>query len=166
MIPLAWRRRRVLGGRVGRLRAEESDERGSALVEFTWLAILLMVPLLYIVLTVFEVQRAAFGVSTAARAAGRAFTQAPSEAAAMDHATAAAALALNDQDLEIARRSLDVGCAPDPSNCLAPGSVVTVEVGYPVPLPLLPAVLGGQRPSIRVEAEHAVPYGTFREDRS
>ena len=58
------------------------EEQGSALVEFTWLAILLMVPLLYIVLTVFEVQRAAFGVSTAARAAGRAFTQAPSEAAA------------------------------------------------------------------------------------
>ena len=34
------------------------DQRGSALVEFTWLAILLMVPLLYIVLAVFEVQGA------------------------------------------------------------------------------------------------------------
>ena len=141
-------------------------EEGSALVEFTWLAILLMVPLLYIVLTVFEVQRAAFGVSTAARAAGRAFTQAPSESAAMRHATAAAALALRDQDLETDRRSLAVACDPEPSNCLAPGSVVTVAVTYSVPLPLLPEVLGGQRPSIRVEAEHTVPYGTFREDRS
>jgi len=140
-------------------------ERGSALVEFTWLAILLMVPLLYIVLTVFEVQRAAFGVSTAARAAGRAFSQAPDESAAGRHATAAADLALGDQDLEIDRRSLDVACAPDPSNCLSPGAVVTVDVTYTVPLPLLPAVLGGQRPSIRVEAEHTVPYGTFREDR-
>jgi hypothetical protein len=134
-------------------------------VEFTWLAILLMVPLLYIVLTVFEVQRAAFGVSTAARAAGRAFTQAPDETAAARHAGAAADLALKDQDLEIDRRSLGVTCAPDPSNCLAPGAVVTVGVTYSVPLPLLPAVLGGQRPSIRVEAEHTVPYGTFREDR-
>lgn len=140
------------------------DQRGSAVVEFSWLAILLMVPLLYIVLTVFEVQRAAFGVSSAARAAGRAFTEAPSEAAAMGSAETAAALALGDQRLEKERRSLDVACAPDPGNCLAPGSVVTVSVAYPVPLPLLPRVLGGQRPSIRLEAEHTVPYGTFRED--
>lgn len=141
------------------------NQRGSALVEFTWLAILLMVPLLYIVLAVFEVQRAAFGVSTAARAAGRAFTEAPSEAVARNAAEAAAGLALGDQHLETQRRSLDVVCAPDPGNCLAPGSVVTVSVAYPVPLPLLPDVLGGERPSIRVEAEHTIPYGTFREDR-
>jgi hypothetical protein len=29
----------------------------------------------------------------------------------------------------------------------------------------MPDVLGGDRPSIRVEAEQSVPYGTFREDR-
>ena len=34
------------------------DERGSALVELTWLGVLLLVPLLWIVLSVFEVQRA------------------------------------------------------------------------------------------------------------
>lgn len=141
------------------------DQRGSAVVEFSWLAILLLVPLLYIVLTVFEVQRAAFGVSTAARAAGRAFTEAPSEQVAMSAAETAAVLSLGDQHLETERRSLDVVCVPDPRNCLAPGSVVTVSVAYPVPLPLLPDVLGGQRPSIRVQAEHTVPYGTFREDR-
>lgn len=145
-------------------RAASAGERGSALVEFTWLAILLMVPLLYIVLTVFEVQRAAFGASTAARAAGRAFTQAPSEAAARDHAGAAAALALRDQDLEAGEGAVAIACTPDPANCLAPGSVVTVSVDYDVPLPLLPSALGGQRPSVRVEAEHTVPYGTFRED--
>jgi hypothetical protein len=140
-------------------------ELGSGVVEFTWLAILLMVPLLYIVLTVFEVQRAAFATETAARAAGRAFTLAPSEAAAHGRATTAAALALRDQDLDVDRRALAVRCTPEPANCLAPGSVVTVSVAYPVPLPLLPAVLGGQRPSIRVESEHAIPYGTYREDR-
>ena len=36
------------------------DERGSALVELTWLGLLLLVPLLWIVLSVFEVQRGAF----------------------------------------------------------------------------------------------------------
>lgn len=140
-------------------------QRGSALVEFTWLALLLMVPLLYVVLAVFEVQRAAFGVSTAARSAGRAFTESPTEAAAGERARAAAGLALRDQGLEEQLRSLEIGCSPDPGNCLAPGSVVTVGVAYSVPLPLLPTVLGEHRPRIRVQAEHVVPYGTFREDR-
>jgi hypothetical protein len=30
----------------------------------------------------------------------------------------------------------------------------------------MPAALGGNTPSIRVEAEQSVPYGSFREDRS
>ncbi len=47
-------------------------EDGSALVELVWLGILLLVPLLWIVVSVFEVQRGAFAVSGAARAAGRA----------------------------------------------------------------------------------------------
>lgn len=140
-------------------------ERGSALVEFTWLAILLLVPLLYIVLAAFEVQRAAFGVSTAARAAGRAFTQAPSETQAARHALTAADLALRDQSVDTATRAVTLGCAPDPGNCLAPGSVVTVDVTASVALPLLPDLLGEHRPSVRVTAEHAVPYGTYREDR-
>ena len=40
-------------------------------------------------------------------------------------------------------------------------AVMMVQLG----LPLVPAALGGNTPSIRVEAEHAVPYGSFREDR-
>lgn len=144
---------------------KDGGERGSAVVEFTWLAILLMVPLLYGVLAVFDVQRSAFAVSSAARAAGRAFTQAPSEASAPGLAREAAALALRDQRLDPDRGGLVIGCAPHPTNCLAPGSVVTVTASRQVPLPLLPAVLGGQRPSVRVEAVHRVPYGTYREDR-
>lgn len=79
-------------------------------MEFAWLAILLMVPLLYVVVTVFEVQRAAFGVSSAARSAGRAFTQAPGEDVALDRAAAAVALALEDQHLDAvgARSTSDV----------------------------------------------------------
>ena len=38
-------------------------------------------------------------------------------------------------------------------------------MALPVVLPLMPDALGGDAPSVRVEAEHPVPYGTFREDR-
>ena len=54
-------------------------ERGTALVELTWLGILLLVPMIWIVLSVFEVQRGAFGVSAAARSAGRAYALAPDD---------------------------------------------------------------------------------------
>ncbi len=56
----------------------ERDEAGNAIVEFTWLGILLLVPLVYILLAVFDVQRGAFAVTTASRAAGRAFSLAES----------------------------------------------------------------------------------------
>lgn len=36
-------------------------EEGSALVELTWLAILLLIPVIWIVMSVFEVQRGALG---------------------------------------------------------------------------------------------------------
>ncbi len=140
-------------------------ESGSALIEVSWLAILLLVPLLYIVLSVFEVQRSAFGVSAAARAAGRAYSIAPSEAEGMSRARAAAALTLQDQGVDVSRSSVVISCRPQPGNCLAPDSVIDVNVSYPAALPLMPAVLGGNTPTIRVQAAHSVPYGSFREDR-
>ena len=106
------------------MRSRFRNERGTALIEVSWLAILLLVPMLYIVLAVFEVQRSAFAVSSASRAAGRAYSIAPSEAAAMSQALAAASLALRDQGLEVGRSQLVISCRPDPGNCLAPESVI------------------------------------------
>lgn len=136
-------------------------EHGSALVEVTWLAVLLLVPLVYVVLGVFEVQRGAFGSTSAARAAARAFVLAPSAGEAEARARVAAAVALADQGLS--GGEVATSCA---GPCLTPGSTVTVVVAYQVPLPFLPAVLGEQAPSVRVDATTTLPYGTFRQDRS
>lgn len=144
---------------------DRRSDNGSALVEVTWLAILLLVPLVYVVLSVFEVQRAAFAASAAARSAGRAFVLAPSPAVGEDRARAAAAVAFADQGVPGQDAAVLVGCRPADS-CLVPGSVVRVEITYQVDLPLAPTALGDQAPSIRVHAEHTVPYGTYREDRS
>jgi len=140
-------------------------QHGSALVEVTWLSILLLVPLLYIVLAVFEVQRSAFGVSAAARAAGRAYATAPTESEGIARARLAASLALEDQRVDPDKLEIRITCHPDRDNCLAPGAVIDVDLGYPVALPLMPSALGGDTPSFRVSASHSVPYGTFREDR-
>ncbi|RLV49846.1 hypothetical protein D9V37_08135 [Nocardioides mangrovicus] len=140
-------------------------EQGTAIVEFSWLAILLLVPLVYIVLGVLDTQRTAFAATTAARSATRAFVTSPDEASAPARARAAARLAFADQGLDQAPLDLRLHCTPQPSNCLSPGSVVFAEVRSSVRLPLFPAALGHQAPAVAVDASHQSPYGTFREDR-
>ena len=139
------------------------DERGSALVELSWLGILLLVPLLWIVLSVFEVQRGAFAVSSAARSAGRAFALAPDDAVGRSQAEAAVRRALDDQGLEGAGFTLRVTCAPFPADCHSGTSLVTVRVDTQVRVPLLPEVLGGEAPSVALDASHTVPIGQYQE---
>jgi Flp pilus assembly protein TadG len=140
-------------------------ERGTAIVEFVWLAILLLVPLLYIVLAVFDTQRASYAASAAARSASRAFVTAPDQTTAYARAQAAARLAFGDQGIDEAAFRLTITCRPDPRHCLTPGSVVAAEVRSAADLPLLPAALGDNTPRIAVDAVHQSPYGTFREAR-
>ena len=64
----------------GAVSRRRGDERGSALVELTWLGVLLLVPLVWIVVSVFEVQRGAFATPGAVRSAARAFALAPDDA--------------------------------------------------------------------------------------
>ena len=142
----------------------DRGESGTALVEFVWLAILLIVPLLYIVLAAFDTQRAAYAASSAARSAGRAFVTAPDQASGYARAEAAVRLAYRDQGIQ-SQPDVRISCRPDPRNCLSPGSVVRAEIGSSVDLPLMPAALGSNTPRIRVDSEHEAPYGTFREAR-
>lgn len=141
----------------------QRDDSGSALVELTWLGVLLLVPILWIVVSVFEVQRGAFATSGAARAAGRAYALAPTDAAGWAGAQAAAQQALADHGVPGQPLRLTVSCRPSPSDCHAPGSVVTVSVHSGVDLPLLPDVLGGGSPSFALSASHTVPIGQFRD---
>ena len=147
------------------MRAHRRGQAGTALVEAVWLSLLLLVPLVYLMLAVFDVQRASYGVSGAARAAARAYTLAPDEASAPARARAAAAVALADQGIGIEDVDLAVRCRPTPGNCLSPGSLIRVDLREQVRLPLAPGALGGGAPTFRVEASHTIVYGSYREDR-
>jgi Flp pilus assembly protein TadG len=146
-------------------RRRSRGEEGSALVELTWLGILLLVPMLWIVLSVFEVQRGAFGVSAAARAAGRAYALAPTDGVGRQRAEAAARQALADQGLESAPLVVEVTCRPFPHDCHNGTSVITVRIRSRVDLPLIPSALGGGSPSFALDASHTVPIGQFQEVR-
>lgn len=138
-------------------------EQGSAIVELVWLGIVLMVPLVWIVLSVFEVQSGAFAGTTAARSAARAYALAPSDAAGDLAARQAAAQAFADQghgDLPI---DVEVSCTPYAGQCHSGTSVITVRVSSRVTLPLLPDLLGAGRPSVALEGVHTVPIGQYQE---
>jgi Flp pilus assembly protein TadG len=146
-----------------RLSGRCRDERGSALVELTWLGILLLVPVLWIVLSASEVQRGAFATSAAARAAGRAFALAPTDGEGRSQAEAAARQAIADVGADGQAMTMTVSCRPVPGDCHSAGSVVTVRIQSGVDLPLLPSVFGAGAPSFALDASHTVPIGQFRD---
>jgi Flp pilus assembly protein TadG len=157
--------RRHLGRHVGRQRHRprpgwRSDD-GAAVIEFTVLVTLVLVPIVYLILAVMQVQSAAFGVTQAAREAGRAFAQADSVSQARADAAAAVAIALGDQGLTPGAKTLAIDCSA--RDCLAPGSQVTVRVAVRVRLPFLPGSLADSSvATIPVTAEHRVPIDTYR----
>ncbi|AXT85690.1 hypothetical protein C6I20_11145 [Aeromicrobium sp. A1-2] len=139
----------------------ESD--GTATIEFIWLSLLLLVPFVYVLVAVFDTQRASYGVSTASRAAARAFLQAPDVASGERRARLAARVALDDQGLTGA--NVRISCLPTPADCLRPGSSVRIVVRTTRPLPLTPSALGPQLGGITVDSTHTEPYGSFRAER-
>ena len=135
-----------------KLRTRRADD-GSALVEFVWLAVLLMVPLVYVVLTAVSLQRTAFAETSAARDAARAYATAGSDAEGELRAEAAVALALHDQGITWTPQGRVVSCGP----CdYQPGSPFTVDLHQVVSLPLVPHWLCGHRcvAGITVSAHH------------
>lgn len=136
----------------------EGADRGNASIEFIWLALVLLVPLMYILLVTFEVQRAAFGVSAASRAAARSFVLAPTNSAAEIRAQNSAKITMADHRVE--NSDIEINCEP---RCHQPGSTVTVVVRTQHKLPMLPVIFGKQLGSIRITATHSEPFGSYRQ---
>jgi hypothetical protein len=111
----------------------DRGERGSAVIEFVFLTIVVLVPLIYLVLTVARVQAGTYAVAQAAREAGRAYVTAESGDDAAGRARAAADIAFADFGFT---GRLELGC--DGSPCLRPEGRVTTRATVAVPLPLVP----------------------------
>lgn len=143
--------------------APDSGDRGSATVEFTVFSLLLLVPFVYVLLTVFQIQRAAYGTVQAAREAARAFVTSPDGAQTQGRVQAAITLALQDQGLDTRTAKVVILCSADP--CLSPGATVTVSVVDEVSLPWVPSLLGRAAASIQVSATHRQTVDVYRSQR-
>ena len=140
---------------IGRRRRLHGDG-GSALIEFCWLGILLLLPLTWVLLSVFRAQGTAYAVTAASRDAARAYVTTPGSAQGPAEARArtAAKLSLGDFGVTLNDRDLDV------TGTLRPGSAVAVDITASVPLPFVPKWLGGS--SVRVHARSVELVDQYR----
>lgn len=136
------------------------DERGSAVVEFVTLGVLMLVPLVYLVMMLARVQAASYAVAQASREAGRAFVTADREVDAAARARAAARISFLDHEFEDTG-TITLRC--DGSPCLRPEGRVEVTATVRVPLPLIPSFARDAVPlSVPVTASHLSTVDRFR----
>jgi hypothetical protein len=145
---------------IGRL-----GDAGAASIEFVFLGVLIMVPLLYLVIAVFEVQRNALAVTQAAREAGRAFGTADTVAAGEERARYAMELALRDQGLDPSGAELrfgpvGAGCSGGGAATLDPGADFEVCVVRVFRVPAVPTYFDGGNNS--VTGRYVVHIDDFR----
>lgn len=115
---------------------DPAGDEGSAVVEFVALGTLLLVPVVYFVLTVAQVQAGAFAVVAAAQQASQVLARAePGELSEHD-LSAAAQLAAADQGFAPGQLAVRLECSD--GGCATPGAVATVHGTLEVPLPLVP----------------------------
>lgn len=143
-----------------RCRAVRSDrEGGRAIIEFIVLGLLLLVPIVYLIVTLALLQRASFAAATAAREAGRVFMTSDTDAQARERGQVAASLTF--EDYGVARGTVTLAC--DGTPCLRPEGKVRAMARVVVSLPLVPDFLAGVIPaSVPVEAVHEVTVDRFR----
>jgi len=120
---------------------DPAAESGSASIEFIGVGLLLLVPLVYLVLTLSALQSAALAVDGAARQATRIFVQGETLADARSAASRAIEVTLADYGVDADHASVLVECRPRPNACLTRRGFVTVTIRVVVPLPLAPPAL-------------------------
>jgi hypothetical protein len=124
--------------RLGRMRRGASGEEGSAALEFVTAGLILLVPLVYLILTLAAVQAGAFAVEGAARQAARVFVQSSSPEEAASRAARAIDFGLADYGIASDAASVTVSCSGSSASCPSRNAVVTVTVTVDVALPLVP----------------------------
>lgn len=161
--------RRLMSPLASRLTRRLLRDEGSAILEFTVVAVAVMVPLVYLVVAVAAIQRTSSAAGDSARAAGRAMGSASSMQDGLDRAQAAVRVTLSDAHLPADAAQLRIvpadgacdGPQIDPS--VAPGDVFAVCVIVAARVPGVPSFFGGGEQ--KAVGRYVVHIDDFREDR-
>lgn len=152
-----------MSGRSGRqgelpLRHALKEDEGNAILEFVVLSAALLIPSLYLVLTLGNVQAAVFAADTISRDVARIHATETDPQRAAERSARHTEMVLEDHGLP-PRDVVTLSCSEDP--CATPGGTVSAQVRIGVPVPGLGPVLGETGPVV-VGASHAVPVDLYR----
>lgn len=125
-------------------------ENGTASLEFVTAGMILLLPMVYLVLTMSALQAGSLAVDGAARQAVRVYVQAADTREAEAEAERAIRFALADYGLDSSDASVVISCAPRAADCLRRRATVTITVGISVGLPLVP-------PGLSIDGPLTVP---------
>jgi len=114
----------------------DEGDRGGALVEFIVLVVALLIPVIYVVMSLSLVQASVFAAESASREAARVLAGDPTD---LDTARAQVDLAFGDFGLP-APAEVSMGCVP--AGCHGEAARVSVRVSTTVPMPLVPGWVG------------------------
>lgn len=143
-----------------RHRLGAAGDRGSALVEFIVIGLLLTLPVFYLVITLARLQAGAYAVAAAARESSRMFVTADGDVSGQLRSHAAGAMAFADQGFP-GEGSVEIRCSTRP--CLYPDSVIEGIADLDVELPLIPDFLRDAVPSsIHLHSRHAEVVDHYR----
>ncbi|MDQ2957305.1 MAG: pilus assembly protein [Actinomycetota bacterium] len=127
------------------------DDGGNAIIEFVFVAILVLVPLIYLIVAVAVVQRARLATTNAARDVGRAIATANSLDQADGRAQAALRIAIANQGLQPSQVQLryvapgaDCQNGPAVTPALTAGAQFQVCVIRHQQLPAVPSIVSGR----------------------
>ena len=145
-------------GEPGTLRDRLAAENGNAVLEFVVLSAALLIPALYLVLTLGNVQAAVFAADTISRDVARIHATEPDPGRAAVRSSHHTQMVLEDHGLP-AGDVVEIECSEDP--CSTPGGTVTARVRIPVPVPGLGPILGETGP-VAVGSAHSVQVDQYR----
>ena len=151
-----------MSGWWARRRERVTRDDGSSVVEFLGLSVVLLVPLVYLVVTLGRLEAATFATEGAAREAARTYVAADGADEGAARAIAAVGIALRDQGFhDDPATALTLTCSAVP--CLAPGSDVSARIEVRVPLPFVPSFVRDVIPlEVPVSVERVAPVDTYR----
>lgn len=147
--------------------ALRDDESGSAALEFVFVGLLLLVPVVYLVIALGLVQGQTLGAEAGARHIAHAVATAESPGDAEARADRILASVVDEYGIDPDAVDVAVSCADGAASCPQAGATVLVTVRTRVALPLVPPVLGLDRlAGIPIEAVSAQKVSRFWNDGS
>ncbi|MGZ0710529.1 TadE/TadG family type IV pilus assembly protein (plasmid) [Coraliomargarita sp. W4R53] len=137
-------------------------EAGSAALEFIMVGLLMLVPLVYLIITLGVIQGQSLGTEAGARHIARTVATSTDIGEARERADVVLASIADSYGIDPGNLSLSLECRPATAECPSAGATVIVTLQTAVALPLVPPVLGlDALASVPIQASSAQKVSRF-----